>query len=362
MIEFVSLKNYQTLYLNLTLVIVLFTMVHTLIVDIEDRKNIIYIRTVGTLILVFLMIYMGLRPVSGRYFLDMITYARHFERYEMGGEVISNKDVVFHYFMKFSSNFLSVNYFFLLCAILYIYPMYKISIKFFKEYWFYSFLMFIVSFSFWTYGVNGIRNGVATSIFLWGLAYQDNRKKMIGLCLIAVLFHKTLLLPIFAYILTFFYNKPKTYLICWLLAIPLSIAFGGVWESLFAALGFGDESRLGGYLSGSSEEGNGGFRYDFLFHSAFAVFAGWYFIFKKNYKDKIYIQLFNTYLIANAFWVLVIRASFSNRFAYLSWFLMAIIIIYPLLKEKMFTNQHLVLGRVVFLYFSFTYLMYTVYY
>ena len=39
------------------------------------------------------------------------------------------------------------------------------------------------------------------------------------------------------------------------------------------------------------------------------------------------------YLTANAFWILVIRSSFSNRFAYLSWFLMAIIIFYPFFKH-----------------------------
>ena len=360
MIEFIPLKEYQNVYLNLTLLILLFTIVHSLLLKVYDNKNISYLRNMGYLILVILTLYMGLRPVSGRYFTDMITYARHFERYAYGGNIISEKDIFFHYFMKFCSSILSIHNFFLVCAILYVYPMYRISKRFFKEYWFYAFFMFIASFSFWTYGVNGIRNGIATSIFLWALSYQNDKKKMIAISIIAVLFHKSLLLPIFAYIVTFFYNKPKGYLLGWLFAIPLSIALGGFWESLFTSIGFGD-GRLGGYLSGSAEE-SGGFRFDFLLYSAAAVFAGWYYIFKKKFNDKIYIQLFNTYLITNAFWVLVIRASFSNRFAYLSWFLMAIVIIYPLLKQLMFKNQNLIIARVLFLYFSFTYFMFVFYY
>ena len=39
-------------------------------------------------------------------------------------------------------------------------------------------------------------------------------------------------------------------------------------------------------------------------------------------------------MYANAFWIMVIRAEFSNRFAYLSWFLYPIVLAYPLLKLK----------------------------
>ena len=45
------------------------------------------------------------------------------------------------------------------------------------------------------------------------------------------------------------------------------------------------------------------------------------FIVKKNYiEDQLYVKMCNIYLLANAIWILVIRANFSNRFAYLSWF------------------------------------------
>ena len=122
-------------------------------------------------------------------------------------------------------------------------------------------------------------------------------------------------------------------------------------------LGFND--RAAGYLTDEADDqfSRIGFRWDFLLYSATAVYAGWYFIFHKKFEDKFYRQLFNTYLIANGFWILVIRASFSNRFAYLSWFIMGVIIVYPFLKMQFFNKQNKVLGNVIFLYFAFTYIL-----
>ena len=181
--------------------------------------------------------------------------------------------------------------------------------------------------------------------------------------LIAIMFHKTSILPILAYVLTFYFNDPKFYLKAWLICIPLSLALGSIFVVIFSSLGFGEESRLS-YLTTQAEEGTfayDGFRWDFLFHSAFPVFAGWYFVIKKKFKDQMYYRLLNTYLICNGFWILIINANYSNRFAYLSWFMMAIVIIYPLLKQNMFKYHHFMIGKIMFIYFSFTYFMYYFY-
>jgi hypothetical protein len=63
-------------------------------------------------------------------------------------------------------------------------------------------------------------------------------------------------------------------------------------------------------------------------------------------------------MIANTFWILVIRANFSNRFAYLSWFLMAIVIAYPLLKVKFWDDHYKNVGRIFLAYYLFTYFMF----
>tara|TARA_R110002049_G_scaffold2235_1_gene16331 strand:+ start:9492 stop:10595 length:1104 start_codon:yes stop_codon:yes gene_type:complete len=359
MIEFVPLDFYYEVYIYSAFAIVLITLFHAYVLNLNDKKNIGYITFVGYLILILLTLYMGLRPVSGRYFIDMGTYARIYEGYAHGGEIILKSDVVFQQFMKFCSGILSTNLFFLLCAILYIVPLFIASKRFFKEYWFYAFYMFIVSMSFWAYGVNGIRNGIATSLFILGISFYKNKSILIPIFTISLFFHQTMALPILAYIITIFLKDTKWYLRGWLLAIPLSLVLGNFWENLFAGLGFADE-RFSGYLVGEKDAAfvNSGFRFDFLFYSSFPVLIGAYFIFKKKYNNLIYKQLFNIYLTTNAFWILIIRANFSNRFAYLSWFLMPLIIIYPFINNNSIKKQNKTIGIVLFFYFIWTYLMY----
>ena len=174
--------------------------------------------------------------------------------------------------------------------------------------------------------------------------------------------HSSLSIPILAFVIANMYKNPKAYLYVWLAAIPLSLVGGNFWEGLFGSIGFGADTRAEDYLTKGTINKDllayTGFRWDFLFYSSFAAFAGWYFIFKKNITDKLYIHLWGVFMIANAFWILIIRANFSNRFAYLSWFLMAPVIAYPLLRYKLFPNQYRVVGVIIAIYYLFTYFMF----
>ena len=364
MLDFIPSGLYYDIYLNCCFFLVVFTLLHTRILHLDDIKNIKFINFSGYLLLFLIIIYMGQRPIYS-IFGDTVNYNFSYKAYANGAKIGKVSDYGWHVFMKFMSNIVSVHTFFSVIAIIYIYPMYRLSKQIFGIYWYYSFILFIVSFSFWTYGVNGMRNGAALSLFLWGISYRNNKIAMSVFFLIALTFHKTAFLPILAYLATQFYNNPKFYLKSWLMCIPLSLIFGSIFVVIFSSLGFGGDDRLAGYLTTQAEEGTfayTGFRWDFLFHSAFAVFAGWYFIYKKDFKDPLYFRLLNTYLICNGFWILIINANYSNRFAYLSWFMMAIIVIYPMLKQNMFKNQHFMIGKVIFTYFMFTYLMYNLFY
>ena len=363
MFDFVPIEHYYNIFLNLCLAIVLFTILHTYVLKLHDRKNIVFINVMGITLLIFLIFYLGMRPIND-IFGDTVNYNKAYIRYSMGGSIGDEADYYWHVFMRFMSQIVSIHVFLTICAFIYIYPLYKISKSLFGNYWYYAFIMFVVSFSFYTYAVNGVRNGAALSLFLWGLSYKDKKPIMFVFFLFATMFHKTALLPILAYLGTGLYNNPKVFFKAWLATIPLSLLMGSLWIILFASLGFGDD-RLSGYLTLDAKEGtlaSTGFRWDFLFHSAFAVFAGWYFVIKRKFNDNFYLRLLNTYLICNGFWVLVIKANYSNRFAYLSWFMMGIVIIYPLLKQNFFKNQHIMIGRVILAYFMFTYLMYLVFY
>jgi hypothetical protein len=357
-IDFIPLEYYTLLFYNLLLVVVFFTWVESNRTALTNRTNLHIKNFVGLFLLVFIIIYAGFRPINGRYFGDTATYAAYFQSYVENPYFSMKEDLGFSFFMMICSYLMSVSFFFLLCVFLVCYPLYWSCKRFFKQYWFYAFLIFITSFSFWGSTVNGIRSGIATSFILLAFSFKEKKGVMISLLLLALSFHTSMALPVAAFLVTFFYNDTKKIMFFWALCIPFSLLGGSVFETFFASLGFDD--RLSTYIQDTDsldQFSSTGFRWDFLLYSGTAVYAGWYFIFKRKFKDTFYEQLFNTYLIANGFWILVIRASFSNRFAFLSWFMMGLIIIYPFLKRQFYKNQHKVLATVILFYFVFTYML-----
>jgi hypothetical protein len=357
MLDFIPLHYYTSIYYYFLLVVVFLTYARSRSTDITARKSIDANRSLGFFALIFTIFYIGLRPISGAYFGDMATYAQSFERYQMGEANLFKEDVVFDFFVRFCAKIMSVQLFFVVCILLYVLPLWSACKKWFKEYSFYAFLALLVSFSFWAYGTNGIRNGIATSFFLYALS-KDKMHFKVALVVLAIGIHKSMLIPAVALGLTYFYKNPKTYFYAWLLCIPLSLVSGGFWEGLFS--GFMTDERASYLTEGNVNDdvfSSTGFRWDFVLYSASAVYSAYFFIFKKNFTDEKYNRLVCIYLTANAFWILVIRANFSNRFAYLSWFMMAIIIVYPFLTKIQIKNQHKVLGIVLVAYFGFSFLM-----
>ena len=312
-------------------------------------------------LLIIVILYMGLRPVSGRYFGDMRAYFNYFEYYAKGGIIESSKDILWHLFMRFCSGIMTSKLFFLICAFLYITPLYKASKNWFKDNNYILFLMFISSFSFWGYGVNGIRNGIATSFFILAFSIKDKFVIKYFILIISLLTHFSIIIPISALASTYFVKNTKYYIFLWLVCIPLSLFIGDIFQPLFAS--FFSDDRISYLTEGNINNDRFskiGFRFDFILYSSLAIFAGYYFIIKKGFKDKVYIQLFNVYVLSNCIWILIIKANFSNRFAYLSWFLMAAVIFYPFFKERFFKNQRKILAYTMLGYFVVSYLLWLI--
>ena len=357
MFDFIPIEKYSYVYHYFLLVIVFLTFAKSKLLPITDLKSIKGNKTYGVIILFFILLYIGLRPISGVYFGDMGTYARYFERYQNNETNVFKEDFVFDFFIQICSKIMNVEMFFMVCTLLYVLPLWAACKTWFKDYSFYAFLILIMSFSFWAYGTNGIRNGIATSVFLYALSREKLSSKIVFI-LIAFGVHKSMIIPIVALGLTYLYSDARKYFYGWLLCIPLSLVSGGFWEALF--VGLMDDGRST-YLTEENVNNDSfsstGFRWDFLLYSASAVYAAYFFIFKKEFVNSTYNRLVCTYLAANGFWVLVIRANFSNRFAYLSWFMMGIIIVYPFLTKIQMKKQHQVLGLVLLAYFGFTFFM-----
>ncbi|MPT30865.1 MAG: EpsG family protein [Chryseobacterium sp.] len=360
MFDFVPLEYYSTLHYCILLMIMVIILLYTLVYDTSDISSLNTLNLVGYVFLLYVVLYIGTRPISGQYFTDMGYYARNFNLVRRGASITVVNDYMFNYFLIFCAKIMNDRMYFLVIAILYTIPCYLFSKRYLGRYWFFGFFMFVGSMSFWAYGTNGIRNGFATAIFILALAYYNNKILLYSFLFISFGLHNSIIIPLAAFIASGLYKNPKIYLLIWILAIPLSLIGGSFWENFFSSLGFDDRSSA--YLTENealqSKFSSTGFRWDFLLYSATAVYAGYYYIFKKGIEDKFYIHLFGMYTIANAFWILVIRANFSNRFAYLSWFLMAPVIAYPMLKYKFWKDQYKIFGIILTLYYLFTFVMF----
>lgn len=285
------------------------------------------------------IIIVGLRP-SSPVFVDMGTYRRTFDLFKGAPpSIIVGSDFLFYYYMWGCAQVMSSKWFFLISEFLYVIPILWACKRFAKNNWDIAMLFCFAAFSFFTYGVNGIRNGLSTSFVLLALSFiKGNPKEIVAailLSIIAIGFHKSAALPVICMMISTIYNNPRFFYFFWLFSILMSLVAGSQISNVFANLGFDD--RLSQYINADIDEemfSSVGFRWDFLLYSLIPLALGYYLVFKKKVYDKTYLLLLGTYILANSFWIMVIRAEYSNRFAYLSWFMYPIVLSYPLVRLK----------------------------
>lgn len=319
-----------------------------------------------SILVVAIIIFLGLRPISGRFFGDTSTYAGVFML--MADDLLlpdtTTGDWLFNMLMYGCSKLMNVQSFFLIIEIIYIVPIYFACRRFSRENCPTLIIFALTAFSFFSYGVNGIRNGAASSIFMLALSFlkgEKPREKVIFVVLsfLSYNMHHSMALPIVASIAAYFIRNPKLMFYFWLASIALSLTVGGSISDIFSNLGF--DERLNTYMTGDAADEDvvrDVFRWDFLLYSSMPVVLGWYVIFRRRIYTKTYAILLGTYIYANAFWVMVIRAAFSNRFAYLSWFLYPIALAYPMLVMPVWKDKPgLKVGIIMIGHLAFTILM-----
>jgi len=300
----------------------------------RKKRGGIFLLTVAFIVIV------GLRPVSP-VFGDTVNYAYIYEKLSDASsfrDILPGDEIVFNSLMFYCSKVMDVSFFFLIVEVIYVVPIYLACKKLAGNNSSIMMLFCFAAFSFFSYGVNGIRNGMACSLIILALSLiQGNtRDKVICviLCLLAIGSHKSTALPVICMLLALYIKNPRVMFLFWLGSILLSLVAGSQIENFFVSLGFDD--RMEEYLNADVETmeqfSSEGFRWDFLMYSCVPIVMGWYLVFRKRIYNRTYLLLLGTYIFANAFWIMVIRASFSNRFAYLSWFLYPMVLSYPLLK------------------------------
>jgi hypothetical protein len=300
---------------------------------------------------IFFILFFGLRPLiyGNGLFGDTMNYHRtytliqDFGVFNMRGDTEASKDPLFYALMYSCAQIMDPHLFFTICLFLYVVLMFAGCRKIDPQHGALLMLSCYGAFEFYPFAVNGIRNGIACSCAIMALACLCKKEKLLAIALsfAAIGFHKSTILPIITMFFTYYVSKPKYMYIAWAIAILVSLTIGGYIDNVLSMTSY--DQRLAYNLQNNDADGvvlEHRFRWDFLLFSSMPLLLGWYTIFKRKYCNKTYLLLLGTYIYANCFWVLAIRAIFSNRIAYLSWFLYPIVLAYPLLNFPVFKKQH----------------------
>lgn len=304
----------------------------------------------------FFIIFFGLRPTyyePGLYMADTSGYADFYNslignpaaQYVM----MLNEDGTFDYNAEFIfggiRNFMamygfSVGAWFTVVAAIFVIPKIVAARLLFPKKEYLAFLFLITAMGFYSGGTNGIRNADGSSVFLLGLALLccDKPRKVLAIifCVASYYFHHSEIILIASLLLSLFVvKKTNIAIVIWFMAIVTTLIVG---DSLAKTIGpWFEDKRVDVYILGDSTEGfRTGFRWDFILYSAVPILMGWYTTVHRGIKDKPYQIILNTYILANAIWIIFMYASFTNRFAALSWSLYPIVLCYPLLKYNIF--------------------------
>ena len=373
-IEFVDSWYYSTVYYIFLLAITWITVLYYMgsngqkILRAEDKP----FQMSSFLLTLLFAFFMGLRPFATE-FGDSNGYANYYSNSVTSFQPfnIHTEWLWYNIQVVCKSIGLNTHEFFLFTDLVYFGAMYVCSAILMRKNIWIALLFFLTAFQTYTYSVNGIRNGFACSIELIAISLVSGTKPQryfsYLLMFMAFSVHRSTMIPTTAILMTLFFVK-DTHLALrfWLASIAISLVAGPVVEQLFVALGFDD--RMTAYIGAQHNAYNQsifsstGFRWDFLLYSSAPVAMIWYVTKYRRFSDPEYTAVANAYLLSNAFWIMVIRASFSNRFAYLSWFIYPIVIAYPLLRMNVWKDQDRKTTLILFFYSAFTFFMFFIYY
>lgn len=291
---------------------------------------------VAMFLAIFLTIFIGLRP-NDPVFADTVNYvagyySNQFLPYSFSFDV---ENLIFeNIYLFFASYNLGWHLLFVLLAAIYFLGTYIACKKFFPKNALMAFLVFLGAFSTFSYSVNGMKAGVAAAIFLCALAYRVEKPMLASVLAFSSWgFHYSMTPCICAFFIVWWYNTPKTYFFFWLLCLVLSAAHITFFQTLF--MGFTD-AKGATYLDMENMagwEGKTGFRADFVIYSVMPILVGYWAVFKKKINDIKYNRLLCTYLFLNGLWLLCMYAGFTNRIAYLSWFMYPVVLMYPIIDR-----------------------------
>lgn len=292
-----------------------------------------------------LVVALGFFPIEWGFGSDRANYAMQYIGLQSGMSLHDDQEYGFTFLSKLLSRFLNpVGYMAFICAMYlanYLITAIKLVRK--KSYW--LVVAVVISMGFTGYAINTIRAGLALSFLVLALGMYPNKWKMLCCLFIASSIHTSTLIPALMMVISYFFPSTRIFYYFWFISIPVSFVGGNYFMELFA--GMSDDSRTSYLTDTENTSYNVGFRIDFIIYSLAPLVIGWIYIFKCRFRDRLYSLIYNSFILTNIFWILVIRANYSDRFAYLSWFLIPFVLVYPLLKQRLPIKENMWLGMIL---------------
>lgn len=262
---------------------------------------------------------------------DTEAYVSSYLKYSKFNNIDSAKDfgyVIYVYFLNIIND--SPRFFLYAFALTFMAFVYKSFRCLDVKNKFIFFFCFTSFFFFKAFGINILRQGVAISIFVYVLSNSSlNNLKKVGLILIAISFHFSVIVLLFAYLIDLKSKSVKigiAFISLASLAMVLNFDFYSLAKQI-PLLGNVIELRFSKYaLNEFNTDYKTGFRLDFfLFNISFAVVG---LLFYRKFKNFIpgYKSILNIYLITSGFFILMFKIPFSDRFGLLSWVLIPLLL------------------------------------
>lgn len=291
----------------------------------------------GLVLAVFMVVFIGLRPIAFPEFGDMSGYAWYHDAWlhKKWSFDWDTENVIFdNLIQRATAAKLGIRHtgLFVIIAAIYFLVRYWSTVKFFPRNSLMAYLVFLGAFLTFTSSTNGMKAGIASSCFVLALAYWRNWKVAGILLLITWGLHHAFFPCAVAFVGAYFYRNTKVYLGIWFVALIIAALHITFFQELFASAGI--DKKAEEYLNVGDKGYRTGFRIDFVIYSFMPILLGWYMMVKKGFKSVEFSFLLNVYLILNAVWLMCMYASYTNRIAAMSWAIIPVLLCYPFLSER----------------------------
>lgn len=297
------------------------------------NKNIIPISNIPIFIFVVIMaIAMGCHEIPE--FSDRAQYVNLYMSIYENTYHSEYKDFGWQFFVTLCTYFFYDNYrlFLIFVSFVYCFSYYYYAKRQFKRiYVGYFIILAFGCMGFSNYGIVTIRAGVAAGIAFVALTFEKKYLKIIY-ALLSVSIHLSMIIPIFFYIVALRLKNKKIPYYFWFICFVLSVLnfdLSPLLEETYSI-----DSRINSYTNLVTNGYKIGYRTDFLIYSMCPMII--LYIYKKRgiILPTFYNQVYHTYILTNAAWLLVIRMAYTNRIAYLSWMIIPYIVLYPILQDS----------------------------